>query len=168
MPQLDEHQPEENYAVAHYSTNYADYGHWAQYHDNPYRDNPWHEEGQPRAPATVGCHLYVYRRAPLVYVCFSEELRGAIHLSIEPDDESPRSRKCPTHACPSWPNPWRVLHTTSPRTFSLRVCNLNILRTVSDYARFAGYTERQAQRSPAAYARCCGPPLQECPRICAF
>src|SRR6266702_2302149 len=69
-------------------------------------------------------------KAPLVDITFLEELGRTIHLSNEPEYRLPHSRKCPTHACRSWPIPCRVQHTTGPRTFSLHVCYSHILRTV--------------------------------------
>src|SRR6266702_1352502 len=54
VPQLNGYQPDAHYAGAHHGPNYADYGHWAQYRDNPYRDNRWYEGPPPTA--TVGRH----------------------------------------------------------------------------------------------------------------
>ncbi len=128
MPQLNGHQPDANYAGANHGPNSANYGYWAQYRDNPYRDNLWYEGPPPSA--AVGYHLYAYQSAPLVDVSFSEELGGTIHLSNKPEYRLPLFRKCTTHAFPSWPVPRRVQHTTGLRTFSLRLCYLHIIRTV--------------------------------------
>ncbi|KAI9455949.1 hypothetical protein BJY52DRAFT_1224466 [Lactarius psammicola] len=56
--QLNEYQPDANYSSAYRGPNYAGYGHWAQYRENPYHYNPWYEGPPPPAVNSEGQYTY--------------------------------------------------------------------------------------------------------------